>query len=45
MLFDQKSPALSVPVGDGGDIHYMDIATTRLNRPKGRLSEEEKNLF
>ena len=31
MLFNQKTPALSVLVVNGGDMHYMGIATTRLN--------------
>ena len=38
-LFDQKSPVLSVPVVGGGEICYIDIATTRLNLPRGRFSE------
>ena len=36
MLCDQKFPALSVPVVDGGDIFinlYMNIVPTRLNWP------------
>ena len=37
-VFDQKSPALSVPVVDGGDIH-TDIATYRLSWPRGQFSE------
>ena len=39
-LFDQKSPALLVPVVDRGHLHfYMDITNSRLNRPRGRFSE------
>ena len=38
-LFEQKSPARSVPVVNGGDIQFMDIATTRLNWPWGQFSQ------
>ena len=49
MLFDQESPALSVSVVDGGDIqhthiiHTTDIATYRMNRPKGQFIENQPN--
>ena len=38
-LFDQKSPALLVPVADGGDNTSMINGTYRLNPPRGRFSE------
>ena len=44
MLFEQKTPAILVPVVDGADIHKMDIATTRMNRPRGRFKENLKNI-
>ena len=39
MLFDQKSPALLVPVVNGGDRGQTDIATYRLKRHISRFSE------
>ena len=44
----QKAPALFVPVADGGDKHtsnrHTNIATYRLNRPRGRFSEKYHQL-
>ena len=46
MLFNQNSPALLVPVVDGGDIHTLynittDVTTYRLNQPSGQFSENK----
>ena len=40
-LLDQKCPALSVLVANKGDRQQTDIATNRLNRPRGRCSERK----
>ena len=54
MLFDQKSPALSVLVVDRGDIKnytflyiffFTDILDTRLNWPRGQFSEIYHSRF
>ena len=49
MLFEEKSPALLVPVADGGDkdtkkqnYRPINIATYRLNRSRGQFSENTK---
>ena len=42
-LIDQKSPVHAVPVVNGGDIEQSDIATYRLNRPRGRFRENSKD--
>ena len=40
LLFDQKSPALLLLVADRGDTEPTDIATSRLNWPRGRFREK-----